>query len=258
MPSTHSPNAIVQLDPPAVVSMADAWFEHGTADHFWVKHRNAVFDRHFQSIVRSAAQIGEVGCGSGLILSHLAHTYQKAADGFELNLHALNLCPQLPGNLYIYNIFQRHPDLVDRYDLLMMMDVLEHIEDEVSFLQAVQDHLKPGGWLIIGVPMRQHLYSTYDQADGHFRRYSPQYLRSVVDRAGFGVQKTVQWGHVYLPILLLRQQMLKNVSGDAAIKQGFAISPGGNRVMSWLRYLDVLPTFGMTGASSLLLARKPS
>jgi 2-polyprenyl-3-methyl-5-hydroxy-6-metoxy-1,4-benzoquinol methylase len=256
MTTTNLTNPIIQLDQPAVVSMADSWFEHGTPDHFWVKHRNAVFDRHFKTIVRSAAQVGEVGCGSGLILSHLANTYQKAADGFELNLHALKLCPKLPGNLYIYDIFQRHPDLVDRYDLLMMMDVLEHIEDEVSFLQAVQDHLKPGGFLILGVPMRQHLYSTYDKADGHFRRYSAKYLQSVVEKAGLSVQKTVQWGHAYLPVLLLRQQMLKNVSGDAAIKQGFAISPIGNQVMSLLRYFDVVPTFGMTGASSLLLARK--
>jgi SAM-dependent methyltransferase len=254
--TTSIPNQIIQLNQPTVVSMANSWFEHGTPDHFWVKHRNAVFDRHFQTIVRAAAEVGEVGCGSGLILSHLAQAYQKSADGFELNLHALKLCPQLPGDLYIYDIFQRHADLVGRYDLLMMMDVLEHIEDEVSFLQAVQDHLKPGGFLIIGVPMRQHLYSAYDKADGHFRRYSQPYLRSVVEKAGFTVQKTVQWGHIYLPILMLRQRLLKNVSGDEAIKQGFAISPLGNQMMSGLRYLDVLPMFGITGCSSLLLASK--
>jgi SAM-dependent methyltransferase len=257
MHSTDLENSIIQLNPPAAVSMADAWFEHGVADHFWVKHRNAVFDRHFKTIVRSAVQVGEVGCGNGLILAHLAQVYQKAVDGFELNLQALARCPKLPGNLYIYDVFQRHPDLVDRYDLMMMMDVLEHIEDEVSFLQAVADHLKPGGYLIIGVPMRPHLYSRYDYVVGHVRRYSPQRLRSVAERAGFVVRQTVQWGHAYIPILMLRQQLVQGRSGDDVVRQGFAISPWGNRLMSLWQYCDRLPTFGLTGASSLVLLQKP-
>jgi SAM-dependent methyltransferase len=254
--SRQATNSITYLNPPAVVSMADAWFDYATPDHFWVRHRNAVFDRHFQKIVRSAAQVGEVGCGNGLVLSHLAKAYQKAADGFELNLHSLHLCPKLPGNLYIYDIFQRHPNFVDRYDVLLLMDVLEHIENEVEFLQAVQAHLKPGGWLIIGVPMRPHLYSSYDRAAGHVRRYSVQNLRSVVAQAGFKVTKIAHWGQVYIPILMLRQWLMRGLSDDEVIQRGFAVSPLMNQLMGLLRQGDRLPSFGVTGASAFLLAQK--
>jgi SAM-dependent methyltransferase len=256
MISSQPTNPITYLNQPAVVSMADAWFDYATPDHFWVKHRNAVFDRHFKTIVRAAEKVGEVGCGNGLILSHLAQAYGKAADGFELNLHSLNLCPKLPGNLYIYDIFQRHPDLVEQYDVLLLMDVLEHIEDEVAFLEAVQAHLKPGGFLVIAVPARQHLFSSYDKAAGHLRRYSAQALRSVAVRSGFEVVKGVEWGQVYIPVLMLRQWLMRNLSDDEVIKRGFAVSPLGNWVMGLLRYLDVLPTFGMMGASSFLLVQK--
>jgi cyclopropane fatty-acyl-phospholipid synthase-like methyltransferase len=250
-------NQIIQLNEPAPVSMADSWFEHGTPDHFWVRHRNAVLDRHFKKIIRSAEQIGEVGCGSGLILHHLNQAYQKAADGFELNLTALNHCPKLPGDLYIYDILRRHPKLTERYEVLLMMDVLEHIENETEFLEAVGDHLKPDGHLIIGVPMRQHLYSAYDAAAGHYRRYSTQHLKSVVQASGFTVKEVVQWGHVYIPLLMVRKMILKNISGEAAIKQGFATSPLMNQLLSLLRYLDfVIPNIGITGTSAFLLAQK--
>ncbi|MBE9029879.1 class I SAM-dependent methyltransferase [filamentous cyanobacterium LEGE 11480] len=251
-------NDITYLNEPAPVSMADAWFDYGTNDHFWVKHRNAVFDRHFQSIVKRAEKIGEIGCGCGFVLSHLQQQYRRPVDGFELNLHALELCPKLEGNLYVYDIFQRHPDLVAQYDLLLMMDVLEHIEDEAAFLAATYDHLKPGGYLIIAVPTRQHLYSAYDVAAGHHRRYSDRRLRAVTAAAGLTVHKTVHWGHCYLPILMLRQLLIKDVSEDEAIKQGFAVSSIMNWCMSQLRWLDLLPTFGITGTAGLIVAQKPS
>src|SRR5512147_2270341 len=127
----ESANPIITLSEPLSVSMADAWYQYGTSDHFWTRHRNAVLDRHFGRLIRSSGAVGDVGCGHGLMLSHLASAYGKAVDGFELNLTALKLCPQIPGNLYLYDILSRNPQLVGNYDLLTLMDVLEHIEQEV-------------------------------------------------------------------------------------------------------------------------------
>jgi SAM-dependent methyltransferase len=250
-------NAIIQLSPAAAVSMADAWYDHSSADHFWVRHRNAVLDRHFGRVVQTAAAIGEVGCGNGLILSHLEQRYGKAADGFELNRHALELCQPLASRLFVYDIFERQLSLRDRYDLMLLMDVLEHIEDEVAFLQAVGDHLQPNGRLLIGVPMRSHLYSMYDEVAGHHRRYESDRLRSVATQAGFQVERLVQWGHCYIPILWLRQQMLKKASREAVIEQGFAASPIVNQVLGQLRHCDYLPTGNWTGTAAMLLVRKP-
>jgi len=51
--------------------------------------------------------------------------------------------------------------------------------------------------------------------------------------------------------------MLKNLSGEAAIKQGFATSPLMNQLLSLLHYLDfVIPNIGITGTSAFLLAQK--
>lgn len=250
-------NEIKFLNEPLPVSMADEWFIHGTSDHFWVRHRNELIKKHFGTLVSESVEVGEVGCGSGLVLSYLSKALCRKIDGFELNLNALKLCPKVDGSLHIYDVLQRQTAYLEKYDFLMMMDVLEHIENEREFLCAVRDHIAPQGYLLIGVPMRQHLYSAYDRADGHYRRYSQGYLRSVVESSGFDIVTVVQWGHAYLPLLLLRKVMLgSRVTGDQAIKQGFAISPLMNTVLGGIKYLDFINFFNTTGSSSMVLAKK--
>ena len=250
-------NEIKFLNEPLPVSMADEWFVHGTANHFWVRHRNELIRKHFGIFIRDANEVGEIGCGSGLVLSYLSKTLHRKIDGFELNLNALKLCPEVDGTLYVYDILQRQTDYLEKYNLLMMMDVLEHIENEQEFLCAVRDHITPQGYLLVGVPMRQHLYSAYDRADGHYRRYGQKYLKSVVESSGFNIVDVFQWGHAYLPLLLLRKIILGDrVTGDQAIKQGFAISPLINNLLGMLKYLDGIPSFSVTGTASMVLAQK--
>lgn len=250
-------NEIKFLNEPLPVSMADEWFIHGTSNHFWVRHRNELIRKHFGKLISESNEVAEIGCGSGLVLSYLSKAFCRKIDGFELNLNALRLCSRIDGTLYIYDVLQRQAPYLERYDLLMMMDVLEHIENEQEFLCAVRDHITPQGYLLIGVPMRQHLYSAYDRADGHYRRYGQEYLKSVVESSGFDVINIVQWGHAYLPLLLLRKVILGDkVTGDQAIKQGFAISPLMNKLLGVLKYLDRVPLFSITGSSSMILAKK--
>jgi hypothetical protein len=252
-------NEIKFLNDPLPVSMADEWFIHGTSDHFWVRHRNELIRKNFGSLISEGNEVGEIGCGSGLVLGYLSKILRRRIDGFELNLNALRLCPSVDGELYIYDVLQRQAAYLEKYNLLMMMDVLEHIDNEQEFLCAVRDHITPQGYLIIGVPMRQHLYSVYDRADGHYRRYGQEYLKSVVEASGFNIIDVVQWGHAYLPLLLLRKIILGNrVTGDQAIKQGFAISPLMNKLLGTLKYLDCIPSFNITGSSSMILAQKNS
>lgn len=60
----------------------------------------------------------------------------------------------------------------DRYDSVLYIDVLEHIPDDQRELALAVDRLKPGGHLIVLAPAHQWLYSPFDKAIGHFRRYS--------------------------------------------------------------------------------------
>jgi SAM-dependent methyltransferase len=76
---------------------------------------------------------------------------------------------------------------VEAYGSAVMINVLEHIEDDVEALRSIRTRLVPGGRLAIWVPAFQVLYSDFDRKLGHYRRYRKRDLRAVVERAGFVV-----------------------------------------------------------------------
>jgi SAM-dependent methyltransferase len=72
-------------------------------------------------------------------------------------------------------------DLPDtsRFDTILYVDVLEHIERDADELQAAAAHLVPGGHIVTLSPAHQFLYSEFDQTVGHIRRYTVRQLRAL-------------------------------------------------------------------------------
>jgi SAM-dependent methyltransferase len=68
-------------------------------------------------------------------------------------------------------------DLKETYDVIVAMDVVEHIEDDRGALSWMAQHLKPGGLLFATVPAYQWLFSEHDVALHHFRRYTARELK---------------------------------------------------------------------------------
>lgn len=71
-----------------------------------------------------------------------------------------------------------------RFDSIVMLNVLEHIEDDVETLQRLQGLLEPDGRIVIYVPALNGLYGAWDRKVGHYRRYSPWRMREVLASAG--------------------------------------------------------------------------
>ncbi len=67
-----------------------------------------------------------------------------------------------------------------RFDSILYIDVLEHIEDDRGELQQAVSRLRPGGHVMVLGPAHQRLYTPFDRAIGHFRRYSRSSLRAIV------------------------------------------------------------------------------
>lgn len=75
-----------------------------------------------------------------------------------------------------------------RFDLVLLCDVLEHVEDDAGMLESlVSAHLAPGGLVMITVPAFQSLFSEHDRFLKHYRRYRLAELRGIVVRAGLAV-----------------------------------------------------------------------
>jgi len=219
--------------------MGDWWFDVATGDHFWIRRRFEVTRRLADGVIRSSVRLGEIGCGNGLLQKDVEDCYDKPVAGFELNQLALNNNISGKSPLYCYDINQRNPGFHSHFDLIFLFDVLEHIDDESGFLQSVRFHLAESGSLLINVPAHQRLYSDYDRAAGHVRRYSARQLKSVVEQNGFRVRALTYWGLPLVPLLLLRKAMsLERNNGRA----GF--DPGGrtmNAILAGLAKLEPLP-----------------
>ena len=69
-----------------------------------------------------------------------------------------------------------------RFDTILYVDVLEHIEDDRSEVGRAMDRLRPRGTLIVLSPAHQWLFTEFDRAIGHYRRYSAKSLREIIPR----------------------------------------------------------------------------
>jgi hypothetical protein len=89
------------------------------------------------------------------------------------DLRLLRQCEVLSGT-----VMDLRPD--QQFDSILYVDVLEHIEDDRGELATAVKHLRLGGTLIVLSPAHQFLYTPFDRALGHFRRYSRASLMAAV------------------------------------------------------------------------------
>jgi SAM-dependent methyltransferase len=208
--------AVAYLSAAMPVNMGDWWFDVATSDHFWIRRRFEVMKRLADSAVKNAKRMAEIGCGNGLLQRDIEDCYGIPVAGFELNEIALQKNVSRVSPLYCYNIHQRNPEFRGHFDLLLLFDVLEHIEDEDAFLQSAKFHLAEAGMLLINVPAHQFFFSDYDRAAGHIRRYSIGQLTTVAERNGFKARAFTYWGLPLVPLLLLRKTMSMQRSNGRA------------------------------------------
>jgi 2-polyprenyl-3-methyl-5-hydroxy-6-metoxy-1,4-benzoquinol methylase len=88
------------------------------------------------------------------------------------------------------NVRVEHADLREfqderGFDAIVMINVLEHIDDDVATLQSLSRLLQPRGRIVLYVPALNGLYGRFDRRVGHYRRYAPWRMRAVVQAAGF-------------------------------------------------------------------------
>lgn len=215
--------------------MAESWYEFATPDHFWMKWRTILLREMMEKARVERGRGLDVGCGQGVLFRELEDRHDVTIDGCDLNVAALAMAYPGRGTVYQYNVFEYHPELVGAYDFAMLIDVIEHVEDDAAFLQAAGRHVKPGGVVLVNVPALSMLYGPYDRAAGHLRRYSAASLRSALERAGLVPEAVTYWGFSMIPLLILRNFILKRTPEEDIIRRGFQpIHPLANTVLGWM------------------------
>lgn len=239
--------------------------------HFWFRARNRLifqFTERISAGFRPGSLILEVGCGTGNVLSVL----QKACPmglvvGLELWSEALRYARKR-GDAFLVQGDVRQCPFRNQFDLIGLFDVLEHIDEEQETLDCIWRLLVPGGALLLTVPAHQSLWSYFDEAAHHCRRYSPDEIGSKLSAAGFEVEFQSQFMACLFPLVWtfrkLQSFRRRRDPGSAKVlaDDEFRVVPLANGFLTGLLNLEVrwltsghrLPI----GTSVVVVARKPS
>jgi SAM-dependent methyltransferase len=87
----------------------------------------------------------------------------------------------------------------DSVDVAVLLNVLEHIEDDAAAVRQLYRIVKPGGAVVMEVPAGPHLYDVYDKVLMHFRRYQLSGLRRLLEGSGFTVAHASSLGAFLYP-----------------------------------------------------------
>ncbi|MEQ8711258.1 MAG: class I SAM-dependent methyltransferase [Rhodospirillales bacterium] len=144
------------------------------------------------------------------------------------------------------------PSVADAsYDTILLVNVLEHIEDDAAALAEFYRMLKPGGHLLLYVPALSFLFSPLDRLVGHYRRYHKPAMTALVRQAGFEIARAT-----YCDMLgILPWYLVNRLMGATEINPAMAklYDSVGVPVTRFVESLVPAPA----GKNIALIARKP-
>jgi SAM-dependent methyltransferase len=207
------------------IEFPDEWYGLSSESHFW-------FEWRLRSALRSVSKIGlprqaalralDVGGGTGVLRGQMEAATGWTIDLTDLNFPALAAAARGRGRTLYYDVREQRPGFREAYDVVLLFDVLEHLDDRRPFLEAVLAHLRPGGFLLLNVPALRALYGTYDRAAGHFLRYERRSLLAEFVGTGLEVLDLSYWGFTMVPLLALRKVIQRGQApSESVIRTGF-------------------------------------
>jgi len=139
----------------------------------------------------------DVGCGSGLLSKTLLNKGYNVTV-IDNDVKAIEIAKKKGINGFVADINTWQTK--EKFDCIILGDVLEHIEDDKSAMKKVHQMLEPTGCIVVNVPAYQTLFSKHDIALGHKRRYSNIELEAKLQDSGFIVEKLRHWNLLALPV----------------------------------------------------------
>jgi SAM-dependent methyltransferase len=241
------------------VGFPDEWYALSTPDHFWFRWRLAAALGQVRRVgipTDAPLRVLEVGGGTGVLRTQLEGATRWTVDVTDLNLAALRAAARGRGRTLYYDVFEDRPAFHEAYDVVVLFDVLEHVEPTGPFVRAVLGHVRKGGHLLVNVPARRALWSAYDVAAGHVRRYDRASLAAEFHGTGLEVLDVRYWGLSLVPLLMARRLALAGGrSAGEIIRTGFR-PPGrfSHAVLAALMHAETAVTARPPLGTSLLLA----
>ena len=176
------------------------------SSHWWFVARRKIIQKAINNLdLPRNIRILDAGCGNGDNLSLLSTFGDLVA--FEKNEYALKTAKSKKiGEIYKAELPDKLPNTVKtNFDLIVLLDVLEHIDDDSKSLTTVRKLMNNKGIILITVPAFQWLWSEHDVIHHHKRRYSKSELREKLDSSGFRIKYISYFNTLLFPFALVER-----------------------------------------------------
>jgi SAM-dependent methyltransferase len=226
---------------------------------FWFQARNELILWALKHYFGKPLCFAEIGCGTGFVLRAIGHAFPEAEVlGTELFIEGLKFASQRCSRAKLVQLDARRIPYRDKFDVVGIFDVLEHIEDDETVLEQIGKSLVCSGGLLVTVPQHQWLWSPVDEAACHVRRYSALELESKVMAAGFEILRSTSFVSFLLPVMLAARFTSRKPAANAEAELRI------NKYLNWSFRQTMSAEFALIrhginftfGGSRLLIARK--
>ena len=223
--------------------------------HWYFRGRLAVLLRVLDRVLPPPPRrLLELGCGTGNVLQALGRFGQaigverdpalrEVGRGAGLDIREGSVPDDIPvGDAWA--------------DAVLLLDVLEHLEDDVAALRGARRPLRPGGVMVITVPAYPWLWSGHDVALGHRRRYTARTLRGALVGAGLVPEHLGYFNAVLFPAIAAVRlaKRLRGEAGHDMHRPPAPVNRGLERLFALERHLVLRPGLPF-GSSVLAVAR---
>lgn len=182
-------------------------------DYWWFAARRRIVLRLIERYVKPphAPRFLDVGCGTGSMLQALEG--RGGAVGVDASEEALALAATRTGaELVRGEVPGVLCELGRKFDCVLLLDLLEHVEDDAGTVGAAAGLLEKDGVMIITVPAHPWLYAPRDAYHHHLRRYRKEEVKQLVAGAGLAEMFTSYYNALFFPVAVA-QRLWSRISG---------------------------------------------
>lgn len=173
------------------------------ARHPWEVARAEAIVRVLGRVRKSVSAVLDYGCGDGFLGREVQRALSASAlAGIDVHLPEASCGVQHVDGATVELTRDEATLEQRRFELVLLCDVIEHVEDAEQFLRGIiERRLASGGLLLLTVPAFQLLFSSHDRALRHYRRYSLPQLRQTVSNVELD---HVESGYLFASLLAAR------------------------------------------------------